>query len=528
MPDYIIVGGGSAGCTIAGRLSEDEAVSVALFEAGPSDKSPWIHLPVTYYKTCKSSLLQRFKLETLKHQNNLETDTGQARVLGGGSSVNAMIYIRGCPEDYDRWAASGAEGWRYQDVLPFFKKAEGNERFSNDQHGSNGPLTVSDQRQTLPISKAWVKACQEAGIPYNPDFNSGNQAGAGLYQLTTRDGRRCSAVVAYLNPARNRRNLKVHTGKQITRILIQSGRAYGIEYIENGAVKTLRADKEVIVCSGALGSPKLLLQSGIGPADELKSVGVTVAHDLAGVGKNLQDHTDCFLVYDLKEASSYDKYKKFRWQAAAALQYGLFGNGPISSNVCEGGAFWHGDPNDPVPDLQYHFLAGAGVEEGVDSTPSGNGCTVNVYACRPHSRGEIRLRSSDPSVAPIVDPNYLAEQYDVDRMIDGVRIGQDIMSQPSIAKFVRASHLPSAQLKTRSDFDAFVRKHTQGAYHLSGACKMGTDEMAVVDPQLRVRGIDGLRVADSSIMPYVTSGNLNAPSIMIGERASSFIKGNRV
>lgn len=528
MPDYIIVGGGSAGCTIAGRLSEDESASVALFEGGPSDKSPWIHLPVTYYKTCKSNLLQRFKLEKLKHQNNMETDTGQARVLGGGSSVNAMVYIRGCPEDYDRWAASGAAGWSYKDVLPFFRKAEGNERFSNDVHGSEGPLTVSDPRQILPISKAWLKACQEAGIPYNPDFNSGSQAGTGLYQLTVRNGRRCSAVVAYLNPARKRRNLTIFTNKQITKILIRAGRAYGVEYIEEGRTKTIHADKEVIVCSGALGSPKLLLQSGIGPADELRSVGVNVVHDLAGVGKNLQDHTDCYLVYDLKEASSYDKYKKLRWQIAAAAQYALFRNGPIASNVCEGGAFWHGDPNDPVPDLQYHFLAGAGVEEGVDGTPSGNGCTVNVYACRPKSRGEIRLRSSDPTVAPIVDPNYLAEQYDVDRMIDGVRIGQDIMAQPSMAKFVGAAHLPSKPLKTKAEFDAFVRKNTQGAYHLSGACKMGTDDMAVVDPKLRVHGIDGLRVADSSVMPYVVSGNLNAPTIMIGERASAFIKGNRI
>lgn len=528
MPDYIIVGGGSAGCTIAGRLSEDECVSVVLFEGGPSDSSPWIHLPATYYKTCKGKLLQRFKLEPLRHQNNVETDTGQARVLGGGSSINGMIYIRGCPQDFDRWAESGAVGWSYKDVLPFFKKAEGNERFSNDHHGSDGPLSVSDQRQTLPLTKAWLKACQEAGIPYNPDFNSGNQAGTGLYQLTTRNGRRCSAVVAYLNPARKRKNLTVHTGRQVTRILLKSGRAIGVEYIENNRTHRMFADQEVIICSGALGSPKLLLQSGIGPAGDLSPLGVQVVHDLPGVGSNLQDHTSCYLVYNLKDASSYDKYRKARWQVAAAIQYAMFGNGPIASNIFEGGAFWHGDPTDPVPDLQYHFLAGAGVEEGVESVPSGNGCTVNVYACRPKSRGSIKLRSSDPFAPPVVDPNNLAEQYDVDRMIDGVRIGQEIMAQPSMAKFIRAAHLPASPLKTRAEYDAFVRKYTQGAYHLSGACRMGSDDMAVVDPQLRVHGVDSLRVADSSIMPYVVSGNLNASTIMIGERAATFVRGNRV
>ncbi|ANM14439.1 MULTISPECIES: GMC family oxidoreductase [unclassified Rhizobium] len=528
MPDYIVVGGGSAGCAIAGRLSEDPAVSVTLFEAGPRDSSMWIRFPVTFYKSFKSSLLQWYKIETLKHQNGLETQVGQARVLGGGSSLNAMIYIRGAPEDYDRWAAHGADGWSYKDVLPYFRKAENNEVFSNEAHGQDGPLSVSNQQHTLPLTKAWVKACQEAGIPFNPDFNSGEQKGAGFYQLTTRDGRRCSSAAAYLHAARNRQNLKILTDKPVTRILVEAGRAVGVEYLENGRLTTLRADREVIVSSGAIGSPRLLMLSGIGPAKELRSAGVDVVHDLPGVGQNLQDHTDCFLIYNLKSDSSYDKYKKLRWQLAAAAQYGLFGTGPITSNICEGGAFWWGDRRDPVPDLQYHFFAGAGIEEGVETTASGNGCTLNVYVCRPESRGRIALRSADPTVPPLVDPNYLSHPYDVDRLIDGVRLGQEIMSKPSMQKYVRAGHLPEKPLTARADLEAFVRKYTQGAYHLSGACKIGTDEMAVVDPQLRVRGIDGLRVADTSVMPFVTSGNLNAPAIMIGERAADFLKGNRI
>lgn len=527
MPDFIVVGGGSAGCAIAGRLSENPDVSVTLFEVGPRDSSIWIRYPVTFYKSFQGALMHWYKVETLKHQNNLETQVGQARVLGGGSSLNAMVYIRGAPSDFDRWQAHGAEGWSYDDVLPYFRKAENNEVYSNDVHGQEGPLCVSNQQHTLPLTKAWVKACQEAGIPYNPDFNSGDLKGAGLYQLTTRNGRRCSSADAYLRPARKRGNLQVITNRQVTKILVEGGRAVGVQYLENGRLATLRAEREVVISSGAIGSPRLLLLSGIGPANELRSAGVDVVHDLPGVGSNLQDHTDCYLVYNLKSDSSYDKYKKLRWQMAAAAQYALFNNGPITSNICEGGAFWWGDQADPTPDLQYHFLAGAGIEQGVATTASGNGCTLNVYACRPRSRGRIALRSSDPCVPPLVDPNYLSDPYDVDRLIDGIRLGQDIMGQPSMQKFVAESHLPQKPLNSRAEYEAFVRTYTQGSYHLGGACKMGTDEMAVVDPQLRVHGIDGLRVADTSIMPFVTSGNLNAPAIMIGERAADFIKGNR-
>lgn len=529
MVDYIIVGGGSAGCVMAGRLSEMSDARVMLFEQGPRDWNPYIHIPVTYFKTAQGSLLSRYRIEPLKAGRKAEfPEMVQARVLGGGSSVNGMVYMRGNPQDYDHWAAHGCNGWSYKEVLPYFRKSEDNERFANENDGNDGPLSVSDQRQTLPLTKAWLRACQDNGIPFNPDFNSGSQAGCGLYQVTMRSGLRSSAAVAYLNPARRRTNLQVLTGKKVTRILIERDRAVGVEYREGNVLKTVRTEREVIVTSGGIGSPHLLLRSGIGPADHLREVGVPVAHDLPGVGENLHDHVDVFLIYDLTGPYSYDKYKKLRWQAAAALQYAFFRNGPLTSNIAEGGLCWYGpDKSDPLPNLQYHLLCGAGVEAGTDATPSGNGCTLNIGQMRPRSRGCIRLRSGDPDTPPILDPRYITEQHDVDYLTEGVRIGQEIMGNRMLAKYVRAISRPKAALKTRAECEEFVRETAQGALHPCGACKMGTDFMAVVDPQFRVRGMESLRVVDSSTMPFIPSGNLNGPIIMMAERAADFVKGNR-
>ncbi|RUX21455.1 alanine-phosphoribitol ligase [Mesorhizobium sp. M7A.F.Ca.US.011.01.1.1] len=527
MYDYIVVGGGSAGCTISSRLSEDSDSKVLLLEQGDSDWNPYIHMPVTYYKTSKGNMLTRYKLDPQVHQGGLEPEFVQGRVLGGGSSVNAMVYMRGCPQDYENWVQDGAEGWGYKDVLPYFKKAEDNERFSGDVHGVGGPLGVSDQRHTHYLTKAWARAAQEMGINFNPDFNSGSQAGVGFYQVTMRNGLRCSAATAYLKPARNRKNLTIHTRSKTLKIIVENGRAVGVQYLRKGQIITARAEREVVVCSGAIGSPHLLMVSGIGPANHLKQAGVQVVHDLPGVGQNLQDHFDMFLIYELSGAHSYDKYKKLRWQALAGLQYALFRNGPVTSNICEGGLLWYGDDKDPLPSLQYHFLPGAGVEEGSESVPSGNGCTTNVYQSRPRSRGWVTLKSSDPMVFPSVNPNYLAEEYDVECLAEGVRIGQEILRQRSMEKYVSRPYRPGEVLKTKAERMQFVRETGQGALHPSGACRMGNDDMAVVDTQLRVRGIDGLRVADSSIMPRVVSGNLNAPTIMIGERTADIMRGNR-
>lgn len=523
---YIIVGGGSTGCVIAARLSEDPDVTVTLIEEGPRDWSPYIKFPGTYYKTAQGGLLKRYPWEPTEGHPRDDADTMvQASVLGGGSSVNAMIYIRGNPADYDLWEASGADGWSYRDVLPYFKRSEDNERFCDDVHGIGGPLGVSDPGYIHPLTKRWLQACQQAGFNYVSDFNGGNQEGCGLYQITAKNGKRSSSSSAFLKPAQSRRNLRILTGKRVTRILIEQGRAVGVEYLENGTRVTLRAEREVIISAGAINSPKLLMLSGIGPADRLREHGITPHVDLQGVGENLQDHLEMSLIYQLKGPDSYDKYKLLRWKPWAALQYMVNQSGPISSNLIEGGAFSRGTLSDPIPDLQYFFVVGAGIEEGVNSVPGGNGCTVNFGQVRPRSRGRVSLRSGDPFDLPRVAPNYLSDDYDIACLTEGFLRVQEIMRQPAIRQYIARQHFPEREMLDRREIAAFLRKHTHAALHPAGTCRMGRDELSVVDPQLRVRGIEGLRVADASVMPNVISGNINAPCIMIGEKASDLIRG---
>lgn len=523
--DYIVVGGGSTGCVVASRLSEDPSVKVLLLEEGPRDLNPYIHIPGAYYKTAQGALLKRIEWEPMSEQARTETPTMvQARVLGGGSSVNAMIYIRGVPSDYEQWVTLGADGWSYDDVLPFFKRAEDNNRFCNEVHGVGGPLGVSDIEHIHPLTRAWLQACQQAGLPYNPDFNSGNPAGCGLYQITARNGRRSSAAVAYLHPARGRGNLRVETGLTVTRVIIENGRAVGVECAKGKRAKVFRAEQEVVLSAGAIATPKLLMLSGIGPADQITRQGIEVQADLPGVGQNLQDHIEISLVYQLNGPHSYDKYKKPFWKAAAGLNYALFRGGPASSNLIEGGAFWWGDKAEASPDIQYFLVVGAGIEEGVDAVPGGNGCTVNLGQIRPRSRGEVTLASADPSANPRVAPRYFSDPYDLEAITDGAMGALDIMGRPAIAKYIEARHAPASSLRTREEIRAFCRKDAHAALHPSGTCRMGQDEMAVVDPQLRVKGIDRLRVADASVMPTLISGNPNAVCIMIGERAADFLR----
>lgn len=521
--DYVIAGGGSAGAVIAARLSEDPDVSVLLIEAGPADRHPFIHMPVGFAKMTAGPFTWGLKTAPQKHARNREIPYAQARVLGGGGSINAEIFTRGHPEDFDIWADDhGCKGWAFKDVQPWFLKCEDNDMLSGEWHGQGGPLGISTPA-AQPISMAFVKAGQEMGIPYNPDFNGPSQAGIGIYQTTIRKARRCSASVAYLRPARGRKNLTVRTGCLVTRIRTEKGRAVGLETARG----FVRAEREVIIASGAIGSPKLLMLSGIGEARELKRHGIKAVRDIPAVGENLQDHFGIDIVHELNGPWSLDKYNKWHWAALAGIEYVLFGKGPAASNIVEGGAFWHSaHSKGKRPDLQFHFLCGAGVEAGVPAI-NGSGTTLNSYTLNPKSRGSVKLRSADPLDQPIVDPNFLAEPDDLKVSTEGVRLSREIMMQPAMRKFVKAEHFPGKSVKSRKDLEDYARNFGRTSYHPVGTCRMGGDKASVVDPELRVRGIDNLTVADSSIMPRLISSNTNAASIMIGERAAHFIRSRR-
>ncbi len=524
--NYVIVGAGSAGCALASRLSEDETTSVLLIEAGPADTNPYIHMPVGFYTMTSGGLTWGYKTAPQRHANNREIPYAQGRVLGGGSSINAQVYTRGCPQDYDHWANDlGCTGWSFKEILPYFVRMEDNDTFSGAYHGIGGPLGVSSQNPQ-PLTRAFVQACQQIGMPFNPDFNGPAQAGASAYQVTNRNARRCSAAIGYLRPALSRRNLSVEKKVTVLRIVVEHGRAVGVECDRNGQRVVIDAD-EVILTAGAIGSPKLMLLSGIGPADELRAHGIGVVADLPGVGRNLHDHFGVDIVHELKGAYSLDRYAKPHWKAWAGLEYLLFRNGPVASTIVEGGAFWYAEKDAPTPDLQFHFLVGAGVEEGVPSIPSGSGSTLNSYTLRPRSRGSVTLRSASPADPPIIDPNFLGDPYDLRVSIEGVRLSREIMSQPALGRYVRKEHFPGEGVETDADLEAYVRQYGRTSYHPVGACKMGADEMAVVDSELRVHGIGNLRICNSSVMPRLISSNTNAPTLMIAEKASDMIRGNR-
>jgi choline dehydrogenase-like flavoprotein len=526
--DFIIVGGGSAGCALAARLSEDPDVRVLLLEAGGTDKGLLFQIPAGFAKMTKGVASWGWSTVPQRNMHGRVFWYTQAKILGGGSAINAQIYTRGNAADYDAWENQhGCHGWNFRTLLPYFRRAEDNQRFVDDYHGIGGPLGVSMPLAPLPIADAFIKAAQQYGIPYNSDFNGRQQQGVGYYQLTQRDGKRSSTASAYIRPNQKRKNLEVRTGVQVRRIVFESHRAIGVELLSATERQIIRVEREVIVSSGAIGSPKLLLQSGIGPADELMQAGVKPVHDLAGVGKNLHDHLDLFVICECSGPHSYDSYARLDKTAWAGLQYLLFRNGPAASSLFETGAFWYSDPSVPLPDLQFHFGLGSGIEAGVAKMPMG-GVTLNAAYMRPKSRGTVKLRSSDPTAAPLIDPNYWQDSEDMNRGMRGVRIARDIMRQPAIKPFILAERLPGPDVDSDEELFQYLCRNAKTQHHPVGTCKMGTDSFAVVSPELKVHGLDALRVCDSSIMPQINSSNTNAPTIMIGERAADIIKGNRM
>lgn len=518
--DFVIIGGGSAGCVLAARLSEIPEARVLLLEAGGTDRHPFYHLPAGFAKMTKGIGSWGWNTVPQAHMNGRVFRYTQARVIGGGSSINAQIYTRGHPLDYDEWRQAGCEGWGYEDVLPYFRKAEDNDTFDNRFHARGGPLGVSRPRAPLPICEAYFEAAAALGIPRCDDMAGAAPEGVGFYQLTQRDARRSSAAVAYLAPNRGRPNLTVRTGAQVRRIVVENGRATGVELADGSAIA---ASAEVILCSGAIGSPRLLQLSGLGPAEHLDRLGIPVVLDQPGIGANLQDHLDLYAICEVTGPHTYDRYARPLWSAVAGLRYLLTRSGPVASSLFETGGFWYADPDARSPDIQLHLGLGTGIEAGVAAMPSG-GVTLNACHLRPRSRGSVRLQSADPADAPLIDPNYIADPRDRELSIEGLRLARRILAQAPLRPFIRAERLPGPEVRTDEDHFDYICAHSKTSHHAAGTCRMGSDPEAVLDPALRLNGIAGLRVADASVMPRVVSSNTNAAAIMIGEKAADMIR----
>jgi choline dehydrogenase len=522
--DYVIVGAGSAGCVLANRLSADGKHSVLLLEAGPKDTNPWIHIPLGYGRLFKEkSVNWMYQTEPEPGLGGRQVFQPRGKVLGGSSSINGLLYVRGQHEDYDRWRQRGNVGWGYDDVLPYFKKAEYQQRGASDYHGAGGPLPVSDLGHPDPISTAFIAAAVESGIPANPDFNGATQEGAGFFQTTSRNGRRASSAVAYLRPAKARRNLQVETSALAQRILFEGRRAVGVEYRQGDAMRTARARKEVLVSSGAYNSPQLLQLSGVGPAELLRQFGIDVVLDAPGVGNDLQDHLQVRLVMRCSQAITLnDIVNNPVRKMLTGLRYLAFRTGPLTISAGTSGAFFKTSPRLASPDIQIHFIPFSTDKMG-EKLHSFSGFTASVCQLRPESRGSLRIRSADPTVPPAIHINYLATETDRAAFVDGIKILRKILAAPALKPYTVEEVYPGPKVVSDEDLLSYCRKTGSTVYHPTSTCRMGSDPLAVVDQRLRLRGIDGLRVVDASVMPDLMSGNTNAPTIMIAEKAADMI-----